>query len=88
MLGRKPLDERERGLERRTEDDRAIVAPARRGDFFARQRGELTHDFGSDRARKRRVVGDKDRLRRRIVFRLRQEVRGDKACDQRSNWRE
>ncbi len=79
MLRRKPLDERERRRKARTEDDRAIVAPARRGNFFARQRGELTPDFLSDRARKPPVVGDKDGLRRRVVFRLRQEVRGDKA---------
>ena len=54
MLGREALDQRQRRLEPVAEDDRAVVAPARAGDLFPRQFGELPLDFGRDRPRQRR----------------------------------
>ena len=79
MLRREPVDQRQRGLKRRAEDDRAVVAPARAGDLGARQVGELAVDFGLDRAREARVVGDEDRLRGLVMLGLRQEIGGDEA---------
>ena len=67
------------------EDDRAVVAPARAGDFFPRQFGELAFDLGRDRARERRVVGDQDRLRGRRRARPgrggRRRRNADRRCD-------
>ena len=87
MLRREAVDERQRGLQRRAEDDRAVVAPARAGDLGPRQICELALHFGLDRARQARIVGDQDRLRRLVVLGLRQKIGGDKArigaCDRR-----
>ena len=74
VLRREPLDERQRRLQCRTKDDRAIVAPARAGDLFARQRGELPLHLGRGGAGERAVVGDEDRLRRLVMLGLREEV--------------
>ena len=79
MLGREALDQRQRRLERGRDDDRAVVAPARAGDLLPRQFGELALDLGRDRARERGIVGDQDRLRRRVVLGLGEQVGGDEA---------
>ena len=79
MLRRQPIDERNRGLKRRAENDCAIVAPARTRNLRPRQRLKLTFHLRFHRARETRIVGDEDRLRRLIVLRLRQKIGGDKA---------
>ena len=79
MFGREPVDKRNRGLQVRDQDDRAVIAPARAGDLLARKLGELSHDFLADVARERDVVGDQDRLRGFVVFGLRKQVGGDIA---------
>ena len=79
MLGREPLDERQRGLQRRTKDDRAVIPPARAGDFFARKRGELPLHLGRGGAGERRGVGDEDGLRGLVMLRLRKQIGRDEA---------
>ena len=64
-------------LEVAHEDDRAEIAPARGGGLGARQRLQLALDRRLDRVGEGRVVGDQDRLRRRVVLGLGQQVGGD-----------
>ena len=78
MLGRQAVDQRRRARRgRRTQDDRAEVAPARAGDLRPRQVGELRLDRGRDRVRERRAVGDQDRLGELVVLGLAQQIGRD-----------
>ena len=79
VLRSEPLDQRQGGLELRAQDDRAIIAPARAGDLFARQRGELPLDLGRGCAGECAGVGDEDGLRGFVMLRLRKQVGRDEA---------
>ena len=77
MLGRQPVDQRDRVGKLRHQDDGAEIAPRRAGDFCARQRLELRLHRLLDLIGERGIVGDQDRLRAGVVLGLRQQVGGD-----------
>ena len=71
------VDERDCVFETGNDDDGAVIAPARTGDLPARQqskgaRDRLVHAIGEDA-----VIRDQNRLRRRIVLGLAQQIRGN-----------
>src|SRR6185437_4064991 len=74
MLGREAVDERQRGLKRRADDDSAVQTPARARDRRARQALELALHLRFRRPREVWIVGDEDRLRGLVVLGLRQKI--------------
>ena len=77
MFGRQPIDERHRVFETLGDDDGAEIAPACAGYVTARQGRELARQALFDGIGEPGAVGHEDRLRRRIMFGLGQEVGGD-----------
>ena len=77
MFWGKPVGERDAFLKIGDKDNRAEIAPARRRDFFAREISQLPRDRGLDGTGEARVIGDQNRLRRGVVFGLREEIGGD-----------
>src|SRR5580658_6785231 len=72
MLRGKPVGERDAFLKTGNKDNRAEIAPARRRDFFARERSQLPRDRGLDGIGEAFVPGDQNRLRVGAVLGLRE----------------
>jgi len=77
VLGGDAVGKRGRFIERLEQDRRAIDVPALARDVSARQRRKLFHHRLLDGGSKCCIVGHQDRLRGRIVLRLRQQIGGD-----------
>ena len=72
MFGRQPVAERDRVGQVRHDDDRAIVGPARLHRRRGAQRRDDRGDRVGDRIGKSAIVGEQDRLARRVMFGLAQ----------------
>ena len=77
MLGRQPVDQRRRLVERADHDHRAVGPPAVARDGGARHRPKTVLDRRGDRIGEAFVVGDQHRLGAWIVLGLGQQVGGD-----------
>ena len=72
MLGRDPVDQRQRLVPIGDEQDRAVGLPARACDLGPRQMFEMPRRGGLDGGSEFAAVGHQDRLRCGIVLSLRQ----------------